>query len=297
MRKILITGATGKIGSELISLLSTSKEDWQIVVDTRNPNSQRVSFLRKLSRHPIIALTLNDKLFNQKALDDLTDVFVIAQVSEHMAEWHKNLMDLIRNHASSPNIIKVSVTGAKNPTENPETGMVPGQHWKGEQIIRDTGWTNVSIRPNIFMQHFMMNTGLHSKGAKEIFLPFSETSISWLDCNDIALCAFHLFTKKHKMESYNSKAFELTGQNAISPEEMSETLSFFLNEKVKHHSSIESFENRCLELGISDWAKHFYKEASEGWFSAVSTDDFLSITGRLPRNFSQFVLSNQGWFS
>jgi uncharacterized protein YbjT (DUF2867 family) len=296
MRKILITGATGKVGSEFISLLSSTKEDWQVVIDTRNPKSQKVEFLGNLSRHPITPITLGGGSSEQKALSGLTDIFVIAQVSENMANWHHQLIDTIGRYASSPNIVKVSVTGAKNPIENPETGMVPGQHWLGEQIIRDTEWPNVCIRPNIFMQHFMMNTGLYIARDDKFYLPFSSTGVSWLDCTDIALCAYHLFSDEQKFKAYHSKAFELSGQTSITPEEMQEVLSNFLGKSVQHYSSIEDFEKRCSSLGISDWAKHFYQEASGGWFSTVHTEDFKQITGQSPKNFAQFILANQYWF-
>jgi len=297
MRKILITGATGKIGMRFIANLSKSLEDWHIVIDTRNPASDKVKFIQKLSPFPVEAITLNLKEKTKvEALNNLTDLFVIAPFSTQMDKWHQDLIDLLQYNALSPKTIKVSVTGAKNPKEYTETGQVPGQHWLGEQMLRDTGWQTVSIRPNIFMQHFMMNTGLYSKGDHAFYLPFENTKVSWIDCHDISYCAHVLFSNSEKFEKYNHKAFELSGQTTVSPEEMQIALSLLKGKEVKHYATFEEFTKHCEDLGISDGIKHFYKEAGEGWFSVVNTSEFEDITGFKPNNFAQFLLENQEWF-
>lgn len=297
MKTILITGATGKIGTHFINLLARSLNDWQIIIDTRNPKSAAVHFLKKISPHPIEAITLNEQTVKKlKALKQLTDLFVIAPFSPHIDKWHENLIQLLQQNKVKPSVVKVSVTGAKNPDEHAEVGQVPGQHWKGEQLLRDTGWATVSIRPNIFMQHFMMNTGLYVKGDNTFYLPYEKGKVSWLDCRDIAYCAYHLFEDEDKMSQYTSKSFELSGPVAIAPKEMQEMLSLFKKEAVKHVASMKLFEERCASLGISDRAKHFYQEAGEGWFSEVNTSDFKDITGTRPTNFAQFLYENQDWF-
>ena len=57
MRKILITGATGKIGMRFISHLAGALTPWHIVIDTRNPTGDKVQLIRHMCPHPVEAIT------------------------------------------------------------------------------------------------------------------------------------------------------------------------------------------------------------------------------------------------
>jgi uncharacterized protein YbjT (DUF2867 family) len=296
---ILVTAATGKIGSALVSLLASSASQPVVRVATRNPESSSALLLKALNPDTVQPVLFNEDepVTVKQACEGVTKLGIIAPFTPDMQAWHKNVMELAQANGNLDYIVKVSVTGARSPESDPPPGRVPLNHWLGEEAIRQTGVANTVIRPTIFMQHFMMTQGLYVRGNDKFYLPTGTAKVAWLDCRDIAMMMAKLlgFSPAQRVP-YEGQAYELTGASGVTAQEMSDILSWASGRKISHVDGEDAFVERCKELGVPDTAKHFYKEAKDGWFAKTDYEAFVKITGRYPNSFAKFAFDNAAYF-
>ncbi len=193
-------------------------------------------------------------------------------------------------------IVKVSVTGAREPVGEPQA--IPERHGAGERALRESGVPYTAIRPTIFAQHFTMSPGLYVAGADRFFLPTGAAKIAFLDCRDIAAMGLALImTGGDERAAHNGKAYELTGSASVTAAEIADILSTVGERAITHIDGAEAFVARCAELGVPDMLKAVYREAGEGWFGAVDTGPFQALVGRSPRSFIHFAIDHAAHFA
>lgn len=292
-RRVVVFGATGNIGSEMVKLLARDPRCQEIRALTRDPHSASAQRLAAMDQKVKLRAFKIDELENACAGTD--GAFVVAPLSEDMAAWHQSVArGLVA--AGIEHVVKVSVTGARAPESDPPPGRFPSLHFAGEEALRHAGLTTTVIRPTIFMQHFEMNTGLYVRGDDRVFLPTSTAGVAFLDCRDIAVFGQELLLSP-AASSFRGGAHELTGPEALTGTRIAEILSHVRERATLHVDGEAAFVARCAELGLPDWAKFVYAEAAGGWFSALSTTVFEAVVGRKPRGFAAYADDHALWFT
>lgn len=292
-RKVVVFGATGKIGSELVKLLASDPRCTEVIALSRNPDAPSSQRLKWMSPKVIVRSSAHDQL--SSACAGATDAFVIAPISDDMEAWHINVAQALID-VNVSHVVKVSVTGARGPNTNPPPGRFPSLHWAGEEAFRSAGLKTTVIRPTIFMQHFEMNTGLYTQGDDRFYLPTKDARVAFLDCRDIAAMG-HALLLSPKAIPFHAGAYELTGPEAVTATQIETILSAVKGSPIKHVDGEDHFIARCAELGQPDWPKAVYAEAAGGWFGEVSTEVFEAVVGRKPRSITHWADDRALWFS
>ena len=291
-KKVAVFGATGKIGSEMTKLLAMDPRCTEVLAITRDPDAPSA---RRLSHFgdKVRAVNLDlDQL--HEICRDVTDVFLIAPLVDEMRSWHEQVAHGLSN-AQVEHVVKVSVTGARSPKSEPPPGRFPSLHWAGEEALREAGLKVTVIRPTIFMQHFEMGTGIYERADNCVYLPIGDAGVAFLDCRDIAAMA-HALILNPKASAFHGGAYELTGPEAITGQQIAAQLTAVRGEEVRHIDGEEAFITRCAELNKPDWGKAVYAEAAGGWFSELSIEAFKAVVGRLPRSFAAYIDDRSYWF-
>lgn len=291
-RKVLVFGATGKIGHEMVKLMAADSRCAEVRVLTRNPAGASAQLLKAFGS--VVNVLPFDLENLAPVCGGATDAFVVAPLSDDMGNWHARIADALVA-ADVDHVVKVSVTGARPPESEPPPGRFPSLHWAGEEALRQRGLKTTVIRPNIFMQHFEMGTGLYEAGDDRFFLPTGETGVAFLDCRDIAAMG-HALLLSPKAIPFHGGAYELTGPAALNGQQIAAILSALRNQDVTHIDGASAFEARCAELGKADWGKFVYAEAAGGWFSELHTDVFETVVGRRPTSFAAWANDRVHWF-
>lgn len=291
-RRVLVFGATGKIGTELVKLLANDPRCAEVIALSRDPSSASSKRLSYMAPKVSVRSSSHDQLLASCA--GATDAFIIAPLSDDMRVWHEQVAEVLAQ-INVEHVVKVSVTGARSPESDPPPGRFPSLHWAGEEALREAGLKTTVIRPTIFMQHFEMGTGLYTQGDERFYLPTGDAGVAFLDCRDIALMGSALLLSPRALP-FHQGAYELTGPEAITGQKIAEVLSAVRGSAVEHRDGEEAFVARCAELGQPEWPKAVYAEGREGWFSALSTDVFEAIVGRKPRSFATYADDQSGWF-
>ncbi len=282
---ILVTGATGTLGSEVVKQLSGNKSDTKIKAAVHS-----VENTKKVQYENVDAVQIDyDKPESLSlAFKDVTKLFLLTHPSPKSVEYESNLLNEAKK-SGVRYIVKQSVMGADL---NADVEIMR-LHRQAEQIIEESGIPFTFLRPNEFMQNFV-NFHRHSiKNNNAFYLPAEDAKVSIVDVRDIAAVAVKILTDDIKNGMHNNKAYLVTGPEALSYHQAAEILSAITGKKIDYVSiSNEEARGGMKEMGINDWListiLELYNYFRKGYASQVSSA-VEEVTGKTPIAFTQFA--------
>ncbi|MBJ7949086.1 MULTISPECIES: SDR family oxidoreductase [Bacillus] len=264
---ILVTGATGHVGKEVVKTLMQKNVDFQVATRRKESKGVYFDFETPSSIKP--------------ALSGITKLFLLRP--PHLADAKKYFQPVIdtAKEVGINHIVFLSLLGVeKNP-------IVP--HSKIEKIIKDSGVPYTFLRPSFFMQNLLSQHGDELRNEKIIEVPAGNGKTSFIDVRDIGeVTAKVLIEDGHKF-----KAYDLTGSEALTYYEVAETISKETKESIIYtNPSIFKFRKRMMQKGLkNDFIMvmiGIYTTARLGLAKKV-TLDLEQLLQRKPTNLKQFV--------
>lgn len=223
-KKILVTGATGNVGSALIHYLHASNSEFQIIAAVRNVDEAKTIF----ADYPNLAYRLfdfeNAKLF-EAAFRDIDLLFLLRppQLSQVDEVFHPLLASAGKNEVK--NLVFLSVQGAE------KNKFIP--HNKIERLIQKLGFNFIFVRPSYFMQNLTTALLPELLGKKTITLPAGRAKFNWVDVKNIGEATAALILE---FEAYHNQSVEITGTENRDFYEVSELLTTVLGERIRYKS-------------------------------------------------------------
>jgi NAD(P)H dehydrogenase (quinone) len=281
---ILVTGATGSIGSQLVRFLREQQVPFRALVrDENKGNALGCDFTVGDFREPgtvATAMTDVDRLFLNGAGAGP------AAGEQPMVRQQKTVIDAARD-AGVAQIVKVSVWGARQGGP-----LALGAHWEVEQYLRQSGVGWSMLQPSGFMQNFLTGTGsLTSDGT--LIDPYDGAAVSYIDCYDIAACAAALLTEA----GHRGETFILTGPEALTHAAIAGKLSAALQHAVppaalSPEELAVTLKAQGLPGAFAEDIATLSREVAAGSMT-TTTPDVYNLTGRAPRTFDQFIAANR----
>ncbi len=223
MNTILITGATGNVGLQVIQSLTEIQHDLKLIAGVRNLESDAsklTNFNIRLTKFDFTDTETYDAALRQCNVLFLLRPPAIAEVAKYFEPLIAKAKVIGIVH-----IVFLSVQGVE------KSSIIP--HHKIEKLIVDSGIPYTFLRPAYFMQNF--NTTLHQDLVikRLIFLPAGKAKFTLVDVRDVGLVAAKIIIepKKHVNQSY-----ELTNQQQLTFQEMADHLSIGLKTKITYQS-------------------------------------------------------------
>jgi uncharacterized protein YbjT (DUF2867 family) len=294
---ILVTGATGTVGSEVVKQILSAKgekgEEGMIVkAAARSAND---STFRNLELQ-VVQLDYNKPDTLSATLRDADKLFLLTPFQSNMVDLTSNLVNEAKK-AGVKYIVKQSVLGA-----DAEPAITPSRlHRQAEKIIEESGIPFTFLRPNFFMQNFVTFYSHFIKTQGAFYVPAGDAKASFVDVRDIAAVAVQVLNGNKNGESKHiGKAYDITGGEAISYGQAAEILSKEIGKKVNYvNISDEDTRKGMKDMGADEWTISSMVEL----FGATRAD-YLSevspaveqITGNKPITFSQFARDYAGAF-
>lgn len=294
---ILVTGATGTVGSEVVKQLLSAKvergyEDMIVKAAARSANDNTFSNLGV----QVVQLDYNNPSTLSTALKGVDKLFLLTPFQSNMVDLSSNLVNEAKN-AGVKYIVKQSVLGA-----DAEPGITPSRlHRQAEKIIEESGIPFTFLRPNFFMQNFVTFYSHFIKTQGAFYVPSGDAKASFVDVRDIAAVTVHTLSGSKNGESnHTRKAYDITGAEALSYGEAAEILSKELAKKVNYvNISDEDARKGMKDMGADDWTINSMIE-----LFGIARADYLSkispaveeVTGNKPITFSQFARDYAGAF-
>jgi uncharacterized protein YbjT (DUF2867 family) len=280
---ILVSGATGTVGSEVVRQLSSSM-DVNIKAAARS-----VEKIKNLEGDKVKTVSIDyNKLESLKeALKNVDKLFLLTPDVPNAHELASNLVNEAKK-AGVRYIVKQSVMGAD---EGADVGTMR-LHREAEKIIEESGVPYTFLRPNEFMQNFINFHGHSIKNNNAFYLPLENAKVSVVDVRDIAAVAVKALMENGD-NKYKNKKYLITGPETLSYHQMAELLSNATGKKISYVAiSEEEAKGGMKEMGMDNWLINTISELSnyfkKGYASQVSSA-VEEVTGKKPISFSQFA--------
>ncbi|MGE5683177.1 MAG: SDR family oxidoreductase [Bacillota bacterium] len=237
---ILITGATGNVGSEVIKSLLLQKknkanDEINIIAAVRNINKAKrmlgedVDYSQFDFENPSTFSSLKgiDKLFLVRP----PEISNAKKYIKPVIDWAKS--------SGIKHIVFLSLIGVE------KNYFVP--HRKIETYIKQSGIPYTFLRAGFFMQNLETSHLNEIKINDEIFIPAGTGRTSFIDVRDIAEIAAKALTQS----GHTNKAYDLTGKEAISYYDAAQLFSEILKREVKYKNpTVLEFIKRKKEENI-----------------------------------------------
>jgi uncharacterized protein YbjT (DUF2867 family) len=279
---ILVTGATGTVGSEVVTQLSAKGE---LIIRAAARSTSDNTF-KNLNRVQVVQLDYNIPESLAVAFKNVDKLFLLTPFQSNMVDLTSNLVREAKN-AGVKYIVKLSVMAA-----DAEPGITGSRlHRQAEKIIEESKIPFTFLRPNGFMQNFVNFYSHFIKTRGAFYVPAGDAKVSFVDVRDIAAVAVQALTSNDG--KHEGKAYNITGGEALSYGQAAEILSKQLEKKVNYvNVSDEDARKGMKEMGMDEWLINSMIELFEifraGYASAISPV-IEEITGNKPISFSQFA--------
>jgi (4-alkanoyl-5-oxo-2,5-dihydrofuran-3-yl)methyl phosphate reductase len=213
---ILVTGATGKVGREVVTQLLAAGE--QVRGMTRNPATAKLDTRVEVVRGDFDA---PDTL--ARAVDGVDRVFSLTfgpQTGTHERELARTA-----KKAGVGRIVKLSAMGGDRETKN----AIRIWHEAGEEAIKETGIRWTVVRPGHFMSNALYwREAIRAQG--KVFSNYGDGKLPSVHPRDIAAVAVRALTS----DGHEGKTYELTGPEALSIREQVDILSDVLGTRIEY---------------------------------------------------------------
>nr|WP_314861394.1 NAD(P)H-binding protein [uncultured Undibacterium sp.] len=277
MSKILVVGASGTIGTELV----------------RQLRSKGHTVLRSTSKTNLdpdqVHLDLRTKAGLESAFVGIDRAFFLCPPG--YVNQHELLIPLIdeARKQSLKKVVLMTAIGANAVDSTPFR--------RAEIHLEQSGLTYNIIRPNWFMQNFnsyWLHGILHEA---KVALPVGDAKASFIDARDIANVAAVLLDDE---VGFKNQDFDLTGPKAINHAQAASHISQMADKSIRFEDiSAQAMRTTLLGAGLpSDYTEFFLMildYLKQGGAEKV-TDAVHTITGKAPITFETYAQDHrQAW--
>jgi uncharacterized protein YbjT (DUF2867 family) len=268
---ILVTGASGTVGSEVVRALG------------ERGARVRAGYRSRPQKLPAgvesVALDYERAETIRPALPGVETVFLLSNT----VEPEKKVVDEIKR-AGVKRIVKLSAFGAAE-----EAYSFARWHRAVERHIEASGLAWTFLRPNGFMQNVVNYMAETIRSQSAIYSSAADGAVSHIDARDIGAVGARVLTES----GHEKKAYELTGPAGLTYGQIAEILSRVLGRTIRYVPiSPEQYKQAAVGAGTppgyADALVDLNRYYAEGKASRV-TEAVRQIAGRDPIAFEQFA--------
>jgi uncharacterized protein YbjT (DUF2867 family) len=280
VRRILVTGATGRIGSQLISRLARHNDlaVRAFVRDTRKTAPLLASGADLALGH------FEDPQSLRVAMEGIDTVLLITPASRD-ARAHASSVLAAAQTSGVRKIVRISVFKAVADGPSAITRL----HGRTDIEIQESGLTYTILRPPFFMQNLVFLAADSIKREGRLYFGIGDGRLGMIDLRDIVDCAESCVVS----EAYDDRIFTVTGPESIGFTEIAARLSHVLGRPVQYVPvPPEAVERSIRALGMDEWYAQVMRDLcraySRNWGDLI-TDSVAHLTGKAPRSFDEFA--------
>lgn len=274
---ILITGATGNIGKQLIPLLLEHGEPIRVFVR----DESKVAHLGACVESVVGDLDKPETLL--RAVKGVERIFLVT----YETRQDINVLEAAKR-ARVQHIVKLSTLEA---TEHKI--QVGKWHYEREELIRASGLDWTFLRPGMFMSNSIDWWAESIKGQANVFFPGGKKGkVAPVDPRDVAKVAAAALTQP----GHHRQAYELTGSELFTIGEMVQVISRVLGKPIQYVDippiaaklfMLKTGMDKTLVNALMEMLASLRK--NEG---AIVTDTVQRVTGRPPRTYEEWCHEN-----
>lgn len=202
---ILVTGATGHLGTAVIQQLLKRADKSQFAALVRNP--EKASFLKE-NGVEIRQGHFDDPASLDLAMKGISKVLLISGADENRLQQHKNVVDA----AVRAGVKHMAYTGiAMKDFEQSAIRDFLGSHFQTEEYIKSTKLTYTFLRNTLYTEAILMFAGEKALETG-IFLPTGDGKVSFALRREMGEAAANVLIENgHENKVYDITGAELSG--------------------------------------------------------------------------------------
>ncbi|MGI9649696.1 SDR family oxidoreductase [Chryseobacterium sp. RLHN22] len=283
---LLITGATGSVGTQLVNKLVNMNISFRALVR----NNDQGDLMAHLPQTEIAVGDLSDSDSLVQALQGIEKAFLLTNSSEQAEELQLNFVDAAYK-AGVKHIVKLSQLAAN---ENSPVRFLR-YHAVVESRIKELGMNYTFLRPNLFMQG-LIAFGHSIKYEGKFYGSLGNAAVSAVDIRDIAGVAAKVLTEN----GHENKIYDITGEESLTHFQMAEIFSRILKTEISYIDlNSEQMHGALTVAGFPEWQIggliEDYAHYARGEASEIS-NTVSNITGKPAIGFEQFVHDHLKFF-
>ena len=285
MHNILVTGATGNIGREIVRELA-GREGARVLVGSRQIEKGANQFGALANVKPI-ELDLDKPADLPGILEGVDKVIQVSPFSPDMVRQTQALADAAKR-AGTKHIIRSSLIGASEPSPIQEGVW----HDEADRALKASGVAFTILKPNQYFQNFINPRNRQTvKTQGALYLPLGDARISNIDTRDLAAAAANVAFDESG--GHLGKEYTLTGGESLTMDEVTQAIGEALGKPVKYVAISEEQAGEGLaKAGLPQWLVQaileWYAYCREGRAARVH-DDAKRLLGRDPRTAQEFA--------
>jgi len=274
MSRILVTAATGNVGTPLVHALQQKDIDFT-------------------------AATRDDQKAHEQFGESLDTVFLDYEQPDSFGpalQGHDQLF--LCGPSATPNAAELIMPMVeKAQKQNIEHIVFIASHPSVVDAIEKSNIDYSFINANFFMENFEMYQTEDIRELQQLFLPCGEGKVSWIHSRDIGEVAAELLANPSE---YTQQAIPLTGPEALDLFESAEVFSDVLGREITYQNpDDEAYRSEMKSRGYSDT----YIDAMIAVFGKIKDGSRSEVSpmveqilGRPPLSLRDYVKDNQEYF-
>jgi (4-alkanoyl-5-oxo-2,5-dihydrofuran-3-yl)methyl phosphate reductase len=272
---ILITGATGNVGSELVEQLSAIGESLRVVTRDKSKVANLDTNIE------CVIGDISDEATAERAVAGVDRIFMFPLITDESHRWNNVLLAKAKK-AGVRHVVLLSSMGA-----HARQSKIGELHREKETLVEESGIPWTFIRPGAFMTNSLQwQPTIKAQG--KVFNPTGKGKVAPISPKDIAAAAAVALTSK----GHEGKIYMLTGPDLLSAPDQVEILSQALGKSIE-----------CIDVPVSAAADQMKQKGFPAFLveglstmwegiklgeAAIQTKDLERVTGNKGENFARW---------
>ena len=276
--RILVTGATGNIGKEVVKLLKAENADF-ITGTTKGETIEGIKTVKA---------DFSDKESLIKAMQGITTLFMLSPSHPESVQWGEHVID-----AAKESGVKFIVRSSGSFADINSDLLIEKLLGTTDKYLKDSGINYTITAPSSFMQNFS-TTMAADYNSGTIYHAAGDADISWTDVRDIAAVNVKVLLNPEK---YQNQTLTITGSESFNYEEAVKQMNEVLGKETKYVSipneaAAQAMADMHFPQFIIDLLISLNDSIKQGHF-IKTTDTIKKVLGRKPNTFRQFITDNK----
>ncbi|MBP8003054.1 MAG: NmrA family NAD(P)-binding protein [Chloroflexi bacterium] len=278
---ILVTGATGQVGSIVVQELAAKRTPIRALV--RNPDKAARIAAQGIE---VFVGDLGDPASIEAALVGIERIVLITSNAPDMAELQGNVIAAAKQRGGIQQIVKLSGGNYVGPNAPTEVGV---KHWQIEEQLAQSGIPYTCIRSNLFLQTIIQLVHVPLLKFGVLVAPMQEARFAVIDARDVAAALVGAMGNDECL----GKTFYVTGPDAFSMTDVAMSLAAATGKPISYMPiPLPLWMGGLKAAGLPQQQIEHYaglvQLVLKGEMEMI-TNDFAAITGNSPRPFGEFA--------
>lgn len=280
MSNILITGATGNIGSQVIQQLQESGTAFTAGL-TKEPEQPL--------GYPYVLTDFGDKASLVDAFQGVDTLFAVYPIVDPLMTFAENVLDAAQE-AGVGHIVHSSAATASPQSDYP----LLKAHGEIDEAIMQSGIPYTITRPSSFMQNYV-NFLAYNIQQGEVYSSTGSGQSAWIDVRDIAAANAAILQNPG---DHVNRTYTLTGSESFPMAEGLKRIGDAIGKSITYIEVPQEAAGETMkQFGTSEMVVKMIgsmEMATKDGALAKTTTDTADILGQAPISFNQFVADHRG---